>query len=223
MDRASEFFPIILTDLNKPWEKVLHLGTRVTFHARQIAPGSSPYTGLYYIVRGRIRLSGTSVNGQEKVMLYMGRGTLFNEIPMLQFVTGHGFTCMEHTVAVYWPKKLLSTEFIKEYPELILNLMESMSLKSRNFHTQLSSMHGYGAFTNVCRVLYSMYLFNREGKAIVPQLSKQELAAYLGLHRSSLHKAISRLQDEGVIGNYHRAALEIHDPQALLAYAQRGE
>ncbi len=219
---GDEFLPIILIDLNKPWEKVLALGTPVSFPARAVISGrdhASAATGMYFIRRGGVMLSNISAGGKERAHLYMGRGTLFNEIPMLQMTRNYVFTCMESTEAVFFPKKLINTEFTRQYPELIMNMLDSLSRKLRILYVNLSGERIFSSFANVCRALYSMHLFNLVDGKIVPRLARQELAALLGIHRSSLHKALSRLRDEGVIGEYSKKELRIHDVATLLAYA----
>lgn len=226
MPDASGFQPTLLTDLNTPWEKILDQGTAIRFARKTIISARSfgeSASGMYYIRKGRVRLSSIAANGQEKMMFYMGRGTFFNEIPMLQAESDCLFTCVEDTDAVFFPKKRITEDFIRRNPDLMLNLMESMSRKSRSFYDQLSGLRAYDTFTNVCRIIYSMYLFNKDGGKIVPHLSQQEFAAFLGVHRSSLHKALHRLQGEGVIGRYGRKELELHDAQRLLAYAEGGQ
>ena len=226
MQQSYFFSPIILTDLNTVWEQLLHLGVPVSFPVRSFisasgAPSVDSASGMYYIKRGRVRLSSLNISGQEKVMLYMGRGVLFNEIPMLQFSHDYVFTCMEDTETVFLSKKLLTDKFIKEYPALFLNLLESMSKKSQNFYSQLSALRSFSSFANVCRTLYSMHLFQRLRGTIVPHLTQQELAAFLGIHRSSLHKALTRLKEEGIIGPYSRKQLALHDEKALYEYAMK--
>lgn len=217
------FYPLFMKDLNRPWEKVIHLGTPVSFPAKAVITGrkhGTEQSGVYYVKRGRVRLSNVTIGGQEKMLLYMGEGSLFNEIPMLTSSSDYMFTCLENTETIFWTRKQI-TEFIKEYPELVLNLMEAMGTKMQNFYVQLCGMSSYGAFVNVCRVLFSMHLFQRKGDIVVPGISKQELAAFLGIHRSSLHKALARLQDEGVIGAYTRNYLEITNLEALKTYAEQ--
>ncbi len=226
MPERSGFQPIILVDLNTPWEKVLDQGRPLSFAARTIISASSFgefASGMYYIKKGHVRLSSIAANGQEKMMFYMGHGTFFNEIPMLQAETDYLFTCMDATDAIFFPKKRITEDFIRRYPELMLNLLESMSRKTRSFYAQLGGLRAYDTFANVCRILYSMHLYNRSGGRIAPRLTQQEFAAFLGVHRSSLHKALFRLQNEGVIGRYSRAELEIHDLERLLAYAEGGQ
>ena len=223
MDTYS-FMPIIMTDLNKPWEKVLSLGVPMTFSQKSVisSTGKKQTVGLYFIRRGCIRLSNVSLGGQDKVLFYLGHGTLFNEIPMLQLVDNYIFTCMEHTEAVFLPQSCITTKFIREYPDLMLNLLESMSKKSQFFYSQLCCFQQLDTFTNVCRTLFSMHLHSREGDTVVPRLTQLELASYLGVHRSSLHKTMVRLKREGVIGDYCKNKLEIRDPDKLWNYSQEG-
>jgi CRP-like cAMP-binding protein len=219
----GKFFPIILTDLNRPWEKMLHLGTRITFAARCLIPQRkfSSNTGMYLMRRGLVKLSYISLSGDEKALLYIGRGTLFHETPMLHDAYGctYTFTCIEPTEFTFFPKKILTLDFVRQHPELILNMLESFSIKT----TILYSSHGregsFNVFTKTCRVLYSMYLFNNIAGVVVPRISRQELASFLGIHRSSLHKALRRLHDEGVIGAYSKKKLTICNIEPLQKYA----
>jgi CRP-like cAMP-binding protein len=220
----SEFLPIILIDLNKPWENVLELGIVKSFQSRNIIvrqdmPFSS--NGMYLVRRGIVKLSYISSSGKERTHFYIGQGSLFHEIPMMHATRNYAFTCMEPTETVFLPKHLLTPDFMRQYPELVLNMFESSTIKCRILYTSLCGEHFFNSFANVCRVLYSMHLFNRvKGKGmVVPYLSQQELAAYLGMHRSSLHKALSRLRDEGVIGAYSKRELLIHHAETLMKYS----
>lgn len=217
------FYPLMMENLNKSWEKVLPLGTKASFPAKTVITGRSPGIkdpGMYYIKRGKVRLSHVTLSGQEKMLLYMGEGMLFNEIPMLTVSTDYIFTCVEATEAVFWTRKQITADFISRHPELVLNLMEAMSKKMQSFYMQLCGMSSYNAFINVCRVLHSMELYQKKNGIVVPGISKQELAAFLGIHRSSLHKALARLQDEGVIGAYTRHYLEVKEAETLRRYAE---
>ena len=222
MDISGEFAPIILSNLNTPWERVFSLGTPISFSPKKIVltrENNASLDRLYYITRGRIRLSHIAPNGSEKVLFHMSRGMLFNEIPMFIYVQNALFTAVEETDAYYWTRDTLSLAFIKEYPDLINNLLQSLSTKASNFHMQLCSQGLFTSFINVCRALYSMHLYQRRGDKVSPHLTQHELAAMLGVHRSSLHKALTRLKDEYVIASYSKKELVITNLGALLNYA----
>ncbi|MDR0816458.1 MAG: helix-turn-helix domain-containing protein [Desulfovibrio sp.] len=140
---------------------------------------------------------------------------------MFQTSEDYLFTSIEQTEAVFFPKQFITTDFIAEYPDLVLNLLQSLSIKTRILYSQISCGFAFDSFGMVCRALYSMHLYNREGGRVVPHLTQQDLGVLLGLHRSSLHKALARLKDEGIIGSYSKKALHIHDIGRLLTYARK--
>lgn len=224
---TTSLFPIILTDLNVPWERMLALGIPMTFRSRCIIsdPGlDKNVSGIYFIRRGCVRLSHIVSSGQEKIMLYMGQRTMFYEKPLFhRNITDYIFTSMETTEVVFLSQKFFRSDFIKGHPDLFLNLLESISKKMGIFYTQLYSQTTLSSFSNICRTLYSMYLFNRRGDIVVPRLTQQELASFLGLHRSSLHKTLTHLKNEGIIGPYSRRELRIYNPQYLNDCAEKSE
>ena len=218
----GEFLPIILIDLNKPWEKILDLGAPMSLPPQSLISRREfpSKNGMYLMRRGLVKLSHTSLSGKEKTHFFIGRNTLFHETPMLYEACHYSFTCMEPTEIVFFKKKLITPDFVRQYPELILNMLESFSIKASMLYGNLCREHSFSVFTRVCRVLYSMHLYQQQsGNLAVPRLAKQELAAFLGIHRGSLHKALSRLYDEGAIGAYRKKELPIHDAGALLEYA----
>ncbi len=220
---VAPYSPVILTDLNLPWEKVLHLGVPVTLTAKQIVTitANTAVTGFYYIRKGRVRLSYIAPNGQEKVLFYLGKGTFFAENPVMVSSADCIFTCMDEVSAVFLKKKdVTSVQFARDYSDLLINWVESTCIKSGNFFNQLCNSGLFDSFGNVCRLLYSMSLHSPDPKRLVPQLSQQELASMLGIHRGSLHKALTRLKKENVIGEYSKRELRILDIDLLKYYAE---
>ncbi len=219
----SRYSPVVLMDLNLPWERILHLGIPVSFVSKQIfsVVGTNPGQGFYYVRKGRIRLSYITPNGQEKVLFYVGRGTLFNEIPTMSTIASCVFTCMEPVSAVFFKTSFVrSHQFIAQYPDIMLNWVEAVSEKNNIFFNQICNAGLYDSFGNVCRLLCRMFLHSQQNGKVVPQLSQQECASLLGIHRGSLHKALTRLKKEGIIGNYTRRSLEIIDADRLFQYAE---
>jgi CRP-like cAMP-binding protein len=217
----GEFLPIILVDLNKSWETILELGTPMSFKPRSVIfqreyPASA---GMYLVRRGLVKLSHVSLTGSEKTHFYLGRNSLFHEAPMMYETHDHAFTCIEPTEIVFFEKKLITPDFVRQYPELTLNMLESFSIKASVLYANSRREHSFSVFVRVCRVLYSMQLYQQDRGVVVPRLTQQELATFLGIHRSSLHKALSRLCGEGVIGTYRKKELPIYDAGTLLKYA----
>lgn len=225
MPRNESLLPIIITGMNEPWEKITHLGTRERFPKRSVvAGGGADVDGIYYLVRGLVRLSCITRAGKEYAMLYMGEGMLFNENDIFHKGLNNFLTSIEPLETVFFPRAMLNEQFFGEHPDLAMNLISSMSQKTRVLYSLLGATRSLDSFAHVCRVLYRMHLFNRVQEAgssksrIVPRLCQQELAAFLGMHRASMHTAISRLKEERIIERYSKKELIITDLPALERY-----
>ena len=212
------FAPIILYDLNTEWEKIFPLGAPVSLHSKQIACDTN-YNGFYYVISGLVRLSILSENGEEKILLYIGDGCLFNENPAIVNLGASIFTCMEPTKTIMFSKSIMTEQFIQNHPDLILNLFESSKKKIGAMATMLFHAKVNNTFSNTCKTLCSMLEHQQKNNMVVPRLSQQELASLLGVHRTSLHQVLKRLQDEGIIGKYRRSELQIIDKERLYRYA----
>ncbi|MDR2123415.1 MAG: Crp/Fnr family transcriptional regulator [Desulfovibrio sp.] len=225
MSTHIRFYPIVLQDLNKPWEQMLHTGYNVSFPAGSVITGvgrSREDNRIFFIRQGRVCLSHIAANGEERILMYLGRNCMFEETPTQHDGMDCIFTCVKELRAVSWPAKILNANFAALHPELVLNLLCSLSRKTRIFSGRLCELHAFDALGLVCRALYSMYLHRDEGKSPVPNLTQLELAAYLGIHRSSLHLVMSKLREDGIIGAYSKSRVEILDPDRLLACALSG-
>ena len=61
-----------VSDLNTPWEQVLHLASRRVFpkrHTIDVSNTEPPY--FYYILSGTMRLAYVGANGEERTILYL--------------------------------------------------------------------------------------------------------------------------------------------------------
>ena len=223
MENTASFLPIILTELNRPWEKVINLGTTMAFPSKSVVAGGGGLfdgTGMFYIRKGLVRLSHVTQGGAEHILLYLAEGMLFNEIPMLHPGYPYLFTSLETLEAVYFPHTIFTVDFCAAYPDLARNLIKSLGKKGSSLYALLASSRARHSFASACYALLRLFYFssNSEG-GMVPRLSQQELATFLGMHRSSLHLALVRLQQEGIIGRYHKKGCMIHNPDKLLMYA----
>ena len=222
MKEPYTFYPLFIYNMNLPWKDVLHLGIQVKYGKKQIiSDGMDNTVGFYYLNKGKVRVSYIAECGSEKNVLFIGEGTLCNEIPSLSF--GHSnaiLTSMDNIELYFFSKdNIFSREFMSDYPYLIKNLIGSLSLKACILFSQACNLGLFDAFQNVCRVLYGMAIFSEDKARIVPQLSQQDIASFVGIHRGSLHKILRRLKDEGVIGIYSRHSLTVLDMDKLHYYA----
>ena len=94
-----------VSDLNTPWEQVLHLASRRVFpkrHTIDVSNTESPY--FYYILSGTVRLAYVGANGEERTILYAGAGTLMNVPTIIAGdIKNTVVTCTERVEAAIFP------------------------------------------------------------------------------------------------------------------------
>ena len=185
-----------LEDMNAPWSRLLHLATRYTYPKRYplVLAGDAMFD-FYYLAKGRLRIMHGTESGRERAMVYIGSGNVFNEATALAGFDDPDcrFYCMEDVELYRFPGTLLhDPRFVAEYPELIINLMVSMSTKVLVMHANLSETGGGTADFN-------------------PQMTQEELAVFLGIHRATLVRALRVLRGCGALLQLTKNRLRIGD------------
>ncbi|WP_273522584.1 Crp/Fnr family transcriptional regulator [Mailhella massiliensis] len=214
--------------LNAPWRRVLHLAQRKSIRKGQSidirtslsGPDGRPY--FYYVVSGKIRLSYVSRNGEERTILYAGPDTLMNVPSVLVGDEDNTLvTCTEDAEVALFDSALLSDEdFASQYPDLMINLVHSLSVHMVIHSQRLAEASLSNSVAQVCRII--LELSDRHGgrARFSPEMTQQELALLLGMHRTTLTRILCRLREGGVLGRFTRHDLEILDRARLVEMAE---
>lgn len=205
--------------LNEPWAALLPGAPRKQFPAgapldlgRDVLFRGRP--GLYYVIRGRVRVSYVGSEGEERPVLYAGPGTLLNVSSVIadDFSNSLAECVLPTEIAILDPALITDPEFVRKYPELMINLVRSLCVHMV-IHTQrLADASLCGTVAQVCRVLREI---SSGRERCAPGITQQELARLLGVHRATLTRALFRLRGLGIIGKFTRKELEILDPGRL--------
>jgi CRP/FNR family transcriptional regulator, cyclic AMP receptor protein len=227
---TTDDFPkgLIVEGANRVWESILELGEKRHYEARHrvYMPLSEATQGIYYLLRGSVSLTYTSRFGSEMIQLIIKPGMIFNEISVLQKLESASlcFFCLEEIETYFFHRSVVfNPAFVRAHPELILNLMDSMAAKSRQFFHHSCDLGMFNSFHNTCRTLFSLWETHGRRTEFAPGLTHGDVAAHLGIHRASLYKILRRLIDEGIIGSFTRRKMTVLDPARLEAYALQGE
>lgn len=206
-----------LEGVNSIWATVLDRSTHISFPKNhEIQTIQSDY--FYYLIKGKLKLSCLSANGQERVVMHLGPGTLFNEVSHLHLSAHrHSLHTLEQCEVGRFPDKLLKdTDFFTSHPLLIQNLVQSLGIKTGAFFAQLFDSGLIHVRGRVCRMLHQLWKENGEKPSFRTNVSQVDMAAMLGVHRSSLCREIRTLREQGIIGHFSKAKLEIYHPEKLL-------
>jgi len=177
---------------------------------------------FYLLIRGNLRLSSFSSAGKERVIMYIESDNIFGELSLLHGtrIHEHILQAIEECEIVGFHKTMLSdTDFCRQYPHLILNLVRSIGIKAGTFFCQISESALYESQTKICRMIYHIWKENREQFDFDPKISQSEMANILGINRSSFTRVLRVLRDDGVIGHFFKRRIEIINPKKLMELA----
>jgi CRP-like cAMP-binding protein len=213
-------------DLCPTWEKVLSLGER-----RLYPKGSKVFDlddiifGVYFIRRGSIEINLFTVQGPEKVLFIVGRNCVFGEVSC--FMDGESGEAIARTRTdcelYYFPKEIIEGVIAKEHPELLIELIQSLAFKIRMYTVLLKDDLISNQFIRVCKMLVYLLRYKEinvsPGQIVIafqPDITQNDMARLMGVHRVTVTKAISKLKSAGIIGRFSKKTLEITNLPELM-------
>ncbi len=201
-----------LSDLNAPWREVLSLGRRQAYKkGQQVTMG--PY--LYFLDSGKIRLSHISLQGLEKILWYLHPGSIFGETPFFDRVPSAGYFHCSSDCTVYNFTHQAVEKLAGERPDLMLDLCRSMARKMRALSDQASSLFLDSLRVRTVRFLAQHVVQGTDPMLVDLGITKQELAALLGVHRISLYKILKDYEDAGVLSPFHGSQVTVLQPETF--------
>ena len=222
MDALSNVLPCAghIEDLNRAWESVLHLGKRVAYARNAVIPHQQS-TCMYYLAQGTVVISYTSPCGRERLALYIKPGCIFNEARSVSgYEPGGRFVCLTDVEVYGFPQKILeNVDFICRYPALISNLIRSMGLKMLVHYSFLAGM-GLGApVAHLCNFILQLARKNKSMATFPCGMTQQEVADLLGVHRTTLARAIRQLKELGIISTFTHKTIHVNNFSMLTKLA----
>ena len=125
------------------------------------------------------------------------------------------YLCKEDTVLWRFPGRLLlSADFIRTYPELIVEIMRSMASRNLQMHESLSYTGPDTALVQLARWIQRC-IDDYGSTELSPGMTQQELADRLGIHRATLVRCIHALKERQIISKFTRHSLIVTDKDAL--------
>lgn len=202
------------TELNRPWEEVLHLAKRYSYSKRsRITFTGAMASDFYYISEGKVCLQASSASGKERTANYFGPGCLFNMasvfVNSLVETEHNTWLALQDTVFWRFPGSLLHDPvFVSKYPNLIINLMNGMCFSIITQFSWLTDMYLAEPTPRLCRYLVGLSA-SAQSVDFQPGVTQQEAATHLGMHRGTLSAALKELREEGVVAEFTRKRLHI--------------
>ena len=204
-----------LHEVNSVWRTVLHLGTQQTVPKHFAWHGRADT--FSFIDQGCVRLECISPSGRQRIAFFMKSGCLFRDIAMFSAELNFTSTLIttEESTIYHFPRSLMSdNDFIRQYPELMSNMVFSLSKKGGVFFALLAEASEQVPDEVLCRYIETLAK-THNSNIFSPNISQVDLALNLGMHRSTVCRVIKSLRTAGILGTFSRHRLEILDREKL--------
>lgn len=172
--------------------------------ARQIQPctyrpgeyilfeGEQP-PGLFFVIRGRVRLSRTAPDGREQVLAMIGSGENFNMVPLFdERPNPTTARAMSPVHCLLLPRDALLA-LLRKHPDLALAALRELAGQLRELVILVEDL----AFRSVRERLARQLL--QEASEGTAELTHQELAERTGTVREIAGRALRQLAQEGLV------------------------
>ncbi len=199
-----------MREMNAPWRTVLHLAKRCVLSRGERIPLGRK---LYFLERGKVRLTQQSLEGMEKIIWYIHEGCLFGETPFFDPMPSEGyFTCSVESVV--WAFSAQSLDIVRrEHPDLLMNLAQSMARKMRALSHQAASLYLDSVLVRTCKFLAQRIVPGSDPPVADVGISRQEMAALLGVHRISLYRILRQQEENGLLGPFVNKRVTVLRPE----------
>lgn len=210
------------------WRRVLSQGRRMKFVKGTHISSQGPDAGsLYYLERGEIWLTRTTMDGREKIIWAIGPDSLFGETPFFDELPARSAMVAAMDCTVYaFSRQCVLSQILPNHPELMLALFRSLALKVRVLSNQAVSLSLDDLPSRICKYLHLRQTDDASEKTplvVSPGLNQQDLANLLGVHRVTLNKSLRELEKSGVLGPYARDEVYILDRRRFNELVRQNE
>jgi CRP/FNR family transcriptional regulator len=174
---------------------------------------NEPCPGLYLVESGHIRLFRTSADGREQVLLVVGPGGVFNDVP----VFGGGpnaaaAAAMERSTLYLLPSDHV-LGVMRANPEAALAVAREFASQLRTLASLVEDLSFRHVTSRVAKLL--LEYAERPGQAGQRmRLTQQDLAAMVGSVREVVGRSLAALEREGAI-RIDRARIVVRDVDIL--------
>jgi CRP-like cAMP-binding protein len=164
--------------------------------------------GFYLVVEGMVKVYKSSLEGKEQILHILGPGEPFGEVPVF---IGEKFPASAEPIMnscfLFFPREDF-VNLISGNPSLALNMMAVLSLRLRQFASQVENLSLKEVPARLAA--YLIYLSQEQGTkdVVTLDISKGQLASLLGTIPETLSRIFSRMNKQGFI--------EVNDRNILL-------
>ncbi|MFA5309546.1 MAG: Crp/Fnr family transcriptional regulator [Dehalococcoidales bacterium] len=156
----------------------------------------APSDTLYFVVSGVVKEFKISADGKEQIFRIIRPGDSFNEVPVLSGGVNLASAAAMSAVVLSGIKKKDLENFIREQPQVALNLVKVLSRRVEELISLVEDFSFRHVSGRVAKILLE-YTGGASGEN--PRLTQQEIAAVIGTAREMVGRSLKNLEMEGAI------------------------
>lgn len=172
--------------------------------------------GFFAVASGRVRIYKTALSGKEHILHVFGPGQAFAEVAVFQGGTyPANAQAMEDSTVLFFPRPAFKN-LIKAHQELAMNMMALLSGRLRFLVRRVEELSLKEVPARLAAHL--LLLFESQGREeLTLDLTKGQLASYLGTIQETLSRILKRLAEQELISIKGRqiTLLDVEGLQAL--------
>lgn len=223
----------IFQNLCPSWQNVTYLGNRRTFpKGYQILDLETQLNGIYLVMEGSVEVILYTLRGPEKVLFYVGSGCIFGEVSC--FVSGDrddaSVRARSDCILYFFSRDVLEGTIASQYPHLLIEMIQATSYKLRMYSVLLRDSLSSNPFLHVCKMLVYLVRFKgielpqgQKQVVIQPEMTQNDIAKLMGVHRVTVTKAIGQLKEMGIVRYFSKHLLDISDFPALCQLIEKDD
>ncbi|MGD0101544.1 MAG: Crp/Fnr family transcriptional regulator [Acidobacteriota bacterium] len=178
---------------------------------RNIYLQGQPADALFYIRRGKVKLSVTSQQGKEAIVAILNAGEFFGE-GCLARQTVRMATATAMTDCTFDKiEKSLMERMLHEHHEISELFVKHLLLRNIRYEADLVDQLFNSSEKRLARILLLLSHFDKESRAevIIPRLNQDTLAQMVGTTRSRVSHFMNSFRKHGFI-DYDDGGLTVH-------------
>jgi CRP/FNR family transcriptional regulator, cyclic AMP receptor protein len=189
-------------DLNK--DELSELSARLVarrFSTGQIIFHHGDPGGLLYIIRkGKIKITYSTLDGQEALLAILGTNDFFGELALLDEAPRSATAEAIETTEAMTLHREDFIRFIRNNPDFSLHVLQTLTQRIRNLNNQIGDIFFLDLPARLARILLNLAeqhgVETPQGILIELSLTQTDLAEMTGATRVSINKALGRFRRE---------------------------
>ncbi|WCJ48349.1 Crp/Fnr family transcriptional regulator [Levilactobacillus brevis] len=172
---------------------------------------------LYIVNTGQVRLYHLAADGHEQVLRVLNPGDFVGETALFTDEIHASFAAATQTGELCTISRAALTALVKTLPPVALALLQALADRLKTAERQATLLAIPDALPRLAGYLQA--ISGRQAITLTLPMSKQDLAAYLGMTPESLSRKLRQLAKAGIIETVGRRQIGIIAPEKLAELA----